>query len=230
MKQVLSILVVISILFTSCNSEKGNMIVEGKIKGFQKGMVYLAKVQDTTLVKVDSIKLEGNNTFTLSDNVESPQIYFLSISGTNKILQFFGEKGEISIISDLKTYGYSPIIKGSKNQEFLDDFRKTNRRFTNLRLDLIKEKFDVKRNKDTIRGKEIEKEMINILRKKYLYTANFAVNHADYEVSPYLTLTEIYDANPKLIDTIVKSLSKEVRQSIYGKKLIEYYKKQKVKK
>jgi len=228
MKQILSILI-ISIFFISCNSEKGNMIVEGKIKGFQKGMVYLAKVQDTTLVKVDSVKLDGNNTFTLSDNVESPQIYFLSISGTNKILQFFGEKGKISIISDLKTYGYSPIIKGSKNQEFLDIYRETNRKYTNLRLDLIKEKFDAKKEKDTIRVKEIEKEMINILRRKYLYTANFAVNHADHEVSPYLTLSEIYDANPKLIDTIVKSLSKDVRQSIYGKKLVAYYEKQKVK-
>lgn len=228
MKQIVGF-IVLSFLFFSCNSEKGNMIVDAKIKGLQKGMVYLEKVKDTILVKVDSVQLDGVNTFTLSDNITSPQIYFLSISGTDKILQFFGEKGKISIISDLKTFGYHPNIKGSKNQELLDIYRETDRKFTNLKLDLIKAKFDAKKAKDTVAVKKIEQKITNIQRRKYLYTANFAVNHADYEISPYLTLSEIYDVNPKLLDTIIKSLSSDVKKSMYGKKLITYFKKQKEK-
>lgn len=52
------------------------MIVNGKIKEFQKGKVYLEKMIDTVLVKVDSVSLNASNEFSLSDNVDSPQLYF----------------------------------------------------------------------------------------------------------------------------------------------------------
>ncbi len=221
MKQIIVILIG-SIFFISCNSEKRNMLVEGKIKGFQKGTVYLEKINDTIWVKVDSVILDGTNTFTLYDNVRSPQIYNLTIAESNKRIQFFGEKGKISILSDLKTFGYHSKIKGSKNQKFMDTFRETNTKFNNLKLDLMKEKFEAVRDKETDKLKEIEKKIFNIKRRRYLYTANFAVNHADFEIAPYLALSEIYDANPKILDTIVKSMSTKVRQSMYGKKLITY--------
>ena len=155
-------LVLISILFISCTSKHGNMIVEGKINGLQKGTLYLEKAKDTVLVKVDSVRLDGTNTFTLSDDVASPQIYFISISGTNKILQFFGEKGKISITSNLKTFGYNPKITGSKNQEYLDIYRETNTKFNNLRLDLIKEKIELAQAGDSIKALETEKKITNI--------------------------------------------------------------------
>ena len=221
MKQIIVILIG-SIFFISCNSEKRNMLVEGKIKGFQKGTVYLEKINDTIWVKVDSVILDGTNTFTLYDNVRSPQIYNLTIAESNKRIQFFGEKGKISILSDLKTFGYHSKIKGSKNQKIMDAFRETNTKFNNLKLDLMKEKFEAVRDKETDKLKEIEKKIFNIKRRRYLYTANFAVNHADFEIAPYLALSEIYDANPKILDTIVKSMSTKVRQSMYGKKLITY--------
>ncbi len=222
------ILLLISILLiASCTSKTGNMQINGKIKGLHKGTVYLEKIVDTLLVKVDSVVLEGNNTFVLSDNIDSPQIYFLSIAGTNKILQFFGEKGEISIKADLNTYGFKPIITGSKNQEYMDVYRATNTKFNNLKLDLIAKKFDAAKFKDSNQVAIIEKKINNILKRKYLYTANFAVNHADYEIAPYLALSKIYDANPKILDTIIKSMSPKIAKSLYGKKLIEYVNKNK---
>ena len=52
-----------------------------------------------------------------------------------------------------------------------------------------------------------------------MYTTNFAVNNADFEVAPYLALAEIPDINLKYLDTIQKSLSPKVAKSTYGKKL-----------
>ena len=219
----------LSTLIFSCNSKHGNMIVKGKINNFQKGKVYLEKMQDTLLVKVDSVTLDGDNHFVLSDNIDSPQVYYISISDSDKYLQFFGEKGEISVVSNLKTFGYKPLIKGSKNQEIFDEYTINNKKFNNLYLDLIKEKFDTQRLKDTLKLDEVLKKIKSVERRKYLYTINFAVNHADFEVAPYLVLTEIPKANPKLLDTIEKALSPRVKNSLYGKKFVEFLAKNKVK-
>jgi len=42
------------------------------------------------------------------------------------------------------------------------------------------------------------------------------------EAAPYIALTELYDANIKLLDTINKSLSEKVKNSTYGKRLDAY--------
>ena len=69
---------------------------------------------------------------------------------------------------------------------------------------------------------KIEEEQNGIIKRKYLYTTNFAVNNGDYEVAPYVALAEIYDINLKFLDTIQKSMSPKVAKSLYGKKLNEY--------
>jgi hypothetical protein len=60
------------------------------------------------------------------------------------------------------------------------------------------------------------------IKRKYLYATNFAINNKEYEVAPYIALSEIYDINMKYLDTIQKSMSPKVAQSLYGKKLTEY--------
>lgn len=221
MKKIITLLLIASFVY-SCNSKSGNLIIKGKINNFQKGKVFLEKMHDTIIVKVDSVTLDGENSFVLSDNIDSPQIYYISISESDKYVPFFAEKGEITIISDMKTFGYKPLINGSKNQDLLDKYNDMNSKFTNLNLNLIKDRFDALKAKDSIKIIEIEKKIKNNEKRKYLYTINFAVNHAEYEVAPYLVLTQIPKANPKLLDTIQKAMSEKVRESLYGKQFIEF--------
>lgn len=201
------------------------MIVTGHIKGLQKGKLYLQKVvKDTIFVNVDSIVLFGKDDFTLTTNVKSAEMYFLSLHNTDKSLQFFGEKGEINIETNLKTFNYKSKITGSKNQDLLNAYNESIQKFNNLRLDLIKEKFDaIKDKKDKTQIAEIEKKISNINKRKIRYTINFAFNNAKHEISPYLVLTELYNLKTSYLDTIVNSFSPKVRTSKYGKKLIEYF-------
>ena len=60
---------------------------------------------------------------------------------------------------------------------------------------------------------------------KYLYTTNFALRNADQEIAPYLALSELFDANIKLLDTINNSLSAPIKTSKYGKQLADYVEK-----
>ena len=87
---------------------------------------------------------------------------------------------------------------------------------------MVEKKFKAYKVGNLDEVKKIEEAQSSIMKRKYLYTTNFAVNNAKYEVSPYVALVDIYDINLKYLDTIQKSLSPQVAKSLYGKKLNQY--------
>lgn len=215
-----------AILIASCSSKKeGNMIVNGQIKGLKKGTLYLQKIEKDTILKtIDSVAVLGSDQFTLTANVEEPEMYYLTFDGntTNKYITFFADKGIINITDDVAKFGLNPTITGSKNQDILNNYTKISRRFNDQNLDLIQRKFYAQKsnNKDSV--DIITKEYESLLRRRYMVTVNFALNNKDNHVAPYLALTELVNANVKWLDTINKSLSQEVKKSLYGKKLEKF--------
>lgn len=224
MKRILTVIVVAIILY-SCSSKKdGNMIVQGQIKGLKKGKLYLQKMQDTVLVSVDSVALNGSDTFKLTDDVNSPVLYYLTFDGntTDKRILFFGEQGTITINDNVDEFGLYPEITGSKNQEILDQFNKVRSRFQTERLEFIKKDFDAKRADDKELIEKLERDYNRLVKRRVLYTTNFAITNADFEVAPYIALTEMYDASLKMLDTVNASLSPRIKESEYGKRFQEY--------
>ena len=224
MKKIITLLV-LSILIAACSSKKeGNMIVNGQIKGLKKGTLYLQKMKDTLLVSVDSVALLGNDTFVLTDNVDSPVLYYLTFDGntTNKRILFFGEQGSITINDKVEQFGFNPEIIGSKNQEILDNYKEYSQRFQNERLEFMKKDFDAKKAKDLELVKQLELDYQKLARKRVLFTTNYAINNAGFEASPYIALTEMYDASLKMLDTVNNSFTADIKKSEYGKRFQEY--------
>lgn len=231
MKKI-SFLFVLLLTF-SCAKEQHDLTVKARIKGLKKGIVYLKKVSDTTLITLDSIVITGDKEFELHSSIESPEVFFLYLdqnSLENDRIPFFADKGITEINTTLKNFVFDAKINGSKQQKKLEEYRLMISRLNNRNLDLIKENFEAQKNGDTAKLSSIQKEYDNILKRKYLYTVNFALNNKDSEVAPYLALTEIYNAQIKLLDTINNSLTPDVKSSVYGKELesfIESIKKEK---
>ena len=200
------------------------MIVEGNIKGLKKGTLYLQKMNDTAIVSIDSVKVLGDGNFRLTDNVDSPVMYYLTFDGNSndKRILFFGNEGTITIKDNMNTFGFSPEITGSENQLVLNKFSKINNQFKDQRLEFIKQEFEAIKSKDADLIEKVKKDYQRMIRRKYLYTTNFALNNATSEAAPYIALTELYDANIKLLDTINQKLSIEVKKSVYGKRLDTY--------
>lgn len=224
MKRILAVLV-ITIMLTSCSSKKeGNMIIEGQIKGLKKGKLYLQKIKDTLLISVDSVAINGSSNFKLTDNIESPVVYYLTFDGNtkDKRILFFGEKGTITINDNVENFGLKSEITGSKNQEILDQFNKVRSRFQTERLEFIKKDFDAKRADDKELIEKLERDYNRLIKRRVLYTTNFAITNADFEVAPYIALTEMYDASLKMLDTVNASLSPRIKESEYGKRFQEY--------
>ena len=109
------------------------------------------------------------------------------------------------------------------------EYKKMLQRFNERNLRLIKENFEASKQKDDEKLMENDKAYKNLMRQKYLYTINFAINNRKLEVAPYITLNEIFDARIKYLDTIAGSLSPKVKKSLYGKQLIKYIKDRKAK-
>ena len=225
MKKLINCIVLISLFFSCSKDKTGNMLVKGSIDGLKKGTVYLQKIKDTMLVSIDSVQLNGDGNFILSDEVESPEIYFISLDKMqSERIQFFGEEGEISITSKVEKFATSAKIIGSQNQLKLEEHNEMAKKFTGRQLDLLKEKFDTQKENDTALLSKLLKEEKNLIKRKYYYTTNFAIVNSDFETAPYLALTELYNANVKLLDTINNSLTEKVKTSKYGKELDKFIK------
>ena len=222
MKKIgLLLLVVMAVI--ACSKENENtMYVKGSVKGLKKGTFYLQKQMDSLIVSVDSVSVNGSTEFMMTDVVESPEMYYLTLGNSTKRIAFFGEKDTISISSQLDRFQQKAVIKGSENQDLLNSFNEIQIKFNNQKLDMIKEEFEARKIKSQDSVDIVANKLKTLNRKRYLYTTNFAVTNGNYEVSPYIALTELVDANIKLLDTVNNSLSEEIKVSKYGKQLDKF--------
>lgn len=216
-------------LIISCNKKEAdkNLHITGNIKGLQEGKLYLQKIVDTNLVAIDSIILDGQSNFEWHLDIESPEMFYLSLDRgvTNSVdnnLPFFVEPGTINIDTDLKHFFAEAKITGSKNQKLYEDYKKVNGRFINQNLELSKERFDAIRFNRLSDVPAIEQKIQENLKRKYLYAINFAITNKEFDVAPYIALSEISNANVKYLDTINNSLSDKVAKAKYGKLLSKH--------
>lgn len=218
--------VIFALSLIACTSKKeGSMVVEGNILGMKKGMLYLQKVQDTVLVSVDSIFLNGESNYRLVDNIESPEIYYLTLNQLeSEKINFFGEKGTITINTKLEKFNIAAKVTGSKTQKTLEEYQEMASKFNNKRLELFKETFEAQQSNDNELIEEVDKELQRLIKNRIRYTASFALRNNNSEVAPYLALTELYDAHITLLDTVNNSLTKSIKSSKYGIALNNYIK------
>ncbi|MFY8065774.1 MAG: DUF4369 domain-containing protein [Flavobacterium sp.] len=217
------------VVFASCSEKKStkNFVLTGNIKGLKKVTLYIQRINDTVLVAIDTIKINGDSHFTSEFDLQSPEMLYLFLDSgvSNSVdnnISFFAEKGNMDIQTSLDFFTADVKITGSKNQALYDEYKKVVSRFVDQDLDLIEKRINALKNNKIEEAARIEEEQKGILKRKYLYTTNFAVNHGDYEVAPYVALAEIYDINLKYMDTIQKSMTPKVAKSLYGKKLNDF--------
>ena len=225
----LALLLVILISIAACSEKESNLVVSGEIKGLKKGTLYLQKIKDTVLVNVDSVLVDGDANFAMETYIESPQIMYLYLEKVDNNqyddrIDFFADEGQVTINTKLEKFETSANVVGSINQEKLVEYRKMISRFNDQNLDLIKQSFEAEKAQDEEKLMEIDQKYDRLLKRKYLYTVNFAINNKEYEIAPYLALSEVFDANIKYLDTIYTSLAPKVKKSKYGRELKNFLK------
>jgi hypothetical protein len=230
MKKTVLLFVAFS-LFVACKKEEtksdSNLHITGNVKGIKQGKLYIQMLKDSALVVIDSIIFDGQSAFESHLQIDSPEMLYLFLDRgqTNSLdnnLVVFAEPGKLSIETSLETFYANAKIKGSKNHELFQDFLKINSRFTNEQLLLLEKEIKAKQENNQASLDSIQIANEKLIKRKYLYTINFALNQKDYEVSPYIALSEVYDAQLKYLDTIHNSMSPKVAESKYGKMLSKF--------
>ena len=224
-----SFLFLLFISIAACSKKESNLLVKGNIEGLKKGTLYLQKIDDTILVNVDSVEITGDANFIMEDYIDSPQIMYLTLDKVDNEdyedrIEFFAEEGEITINTTLKNFQIDAKVTGSANQEKLQDYRAMIKKFNDRNLELIQQNFEAQRDENEELLLAVNKEYDQLLKRKYLYTVNFAITNKDLEIAPYLALAEVFDANIKYLDTIYNSMTPPVKKSKYGKELKEFLK------
>lgn len=216
-------LFLLSILIISC-SKTGNLTVSGTVKGLKKGTLYVQHIEDTVLVNLDSLLVDGNPDFEFILDIEEPEVFYLHLdktdeSGYDDRIPFFAEAGRINITTSLKNFeGFAAVI-GSENQMHWTEFRNMNNQFNSKNLDLIKGSFEARQSGNQEDILAYDDSLQSLLKRKYLYTGNFAVSNKELEIAPYLLMTQIPDATTSYLDTIYRTFPRKTKQSKYGRQL-----------
>jgi hypothetical protein len=227
MKKLLLALLSLFIIASCENKPETNLQITGVVKGLQKGTLYLKKMGDSTFITLDSMKIDGKSEFESNIDLKSPEMLYLFLdrgetkSGDDNLM-FFGEPGKINIATDLDYFYSKAVITGSKNNELFENYKKITSKYNEQQLELTVAKINALKNKQMDLIASIEEKSSVITKRKYLYAINFAVTNKDYEVAPYIALSEINDATVKYLDTIQKSMSPKVAKSRYGVMLTKY--------
>ncbi len=212
------------LIVSSCAKDKSNFTLKGTIKDLKKGTVYLQKIEDTLMVSIDSLKITGDAQFELHAYLDGPEVLYLKLDKQGEdsgLIPFFADQGVTEINTTLKNFFVDAKITGSKQQEKLEEYKATMSKFKDKNLDLIKDNLVARQSQDSLQIDSSLKAHNNLIVRRYLYTINFAINNKDNEIAPYLAVSEIPDANIKYLDTIINSLTPEIKASKYGKELQE---------
>lgn len=218
MKYILG-LVLLSVLMVSCAKEKQhNFKLKGYVKGLKKGTVYLQKQQDSLIITLDSLEIKGDPNFELHTDLEEPEILTLKLDQNDNQenwVSFFADTGVTEVKSSTKLFNFNAKVKGSKQQEVLEEYLSTLLKLNSRNLDALQSNFES--NSNTSFSEQQQKS----LKQKYTYTIQFALNHPDSEVAPYLAVYEIPNTTVRYLDTIYKTLTPPIKKSKYGKLLKE---------
>ncbi len=223
----------ILLLVLACAKEEKNTTITGDVRGLKKGTLYLEKFDDSLMVTIDSLVMSGSSAFSFKLNLESPEVLYLFLRKTDGIniedgIEFFAEPGIITINTTLNDFEANAQISGSVNHDKYMEYQRLMQRYRDRSLEFYVENIEAERDGDEAKKIEINQKYESLIKSRYVATINFAINHKEYEVAPYLALSEIFDANVKYLDTIYKALTPEVQNSTYGRQLENYIKERQI--
>ena len=170
--------------------------------------------------------MKGNTEFKLEAVINEPDIFYLYLDkndgdSLNDIITFFGNKGEININTRLINFDSNFEISGSKNTDLLLEYFSIIRKYNLQNLDLLEIFYNAQIEQNQDRIDSVNSQIEKLIKRKYLYSLNFSITNSLYEVSPYIAVSQIPDANKDLLIKLYDTLSMEIRESKYGKILEE---------
>lgn len=223
-KIILGLIVLAGIVSCTKETAESTLELSGNIKGLKTGKLYIQKFADSTLVLVDSITFNGKSEFKIKIPLESPEMLYLFLdkgptNSTDNSLFIFAEPGKMYVDTQLESFYSEAKVTGSKNHELYLNYKKVNEPFNQKNIELINEEIKALKLERPVILDSIQKEKDLLVKRRYLRVINFALNHKEYDIAPYVAVFDINDAKLSYLDSIQKVLTPNVAEGKYGKML-----------
>ena len=209
---------ILVIILASC-SNSNELILDVEIKDLKKGKLVLTKLNDSVFQPIDSFNVNGQKNIVFKNELNEPQFLFLNLFTNESYeplsLTFFAEKGKLKLVTSLEKYGYELKVTGSKNDSIYREYLKLNKKFNDEKVDLIKKSFEKRKSQENDSVMIIDDLLLKLNKRQFLHNANYVIRNKNYEISPYLAITDLKNSK-KILDTVYKSLSAKVLKSKYS--------------
>ncbi len=225
MKNFLLISIIALVLY-SCKSKtdsgdvKKTFSLTGKIQGIKKNKIYLNKVNDGELEKVDSADVK-NEEFSFKGNIDLPELFYITTAEKNSYIQIFVEPSDIKINANIDSLDKANI-KGSNSQSqyhaFLDDISV----YENKQKDLYNQYLEAQSNNDQNSMKQIDSTYKILTMEQVRFLKKYVVENNTSVVAAYIAVNKLpREISVFELDSVAKNFETTLEKSIYVKQLKE---------
>ena len=212
--------IIIFAIICSCLSDKDEINISGEIKGLNNSFIYLIQPDSNTLL--DSSKVV-NEKFDLTAYINEPLELVLKIQSkdSENIFSFISEpSAKIIFTSSKEKFEFNGKIE---NSDLNYEFEKLNghiNRYNDIDLQMLEQQIQASIENNTKKYDSLNEERLKVDQKKILFIVNYCLNNNTNILSPYLAYKYKNNINLGFLENIYQNLSKEMRETYYGRKLI----------
>lgn len=203
----------IGLFLTSCNQGE-QFKLTGNISGQTEGKVYLSKVQDNDLVKVDSTNL-NEGVFQFNGNVASPELYYIQLDGNKESIQFFIENSKIDISADAEKLAEAKVVGSVENDVFVA-FQDSQKDFNDKNQALYKEFMEARQAQDQVVMDSIRNIAMELEEQKKAATDDFLKNNSTSVVAGFISYRMSGGMELDAMNEMYNALAENVKTSVYG--------------
>ena len=213
-------IIIIFAIICSCLSDKDEINISGEIKGLNNSFIYLIQPDSNTLL--DSSKVV-NEKFDLTAYINEPLELVLKIQSkdSENIFSFISEpSAKIIFTSSKEKFEFNGKIE---NSDLNYEFEKLNghiNRYNDIDLQMLEQQIQASIENNTKKYDSLNEERLKVDQKKILFIVNYCLNNNTNILSPYLAYKYKNNINLGFLEKIYQNLSEEIRETYYGRKLI----------
>jgi len=226
MKNVFSIIIAgfLAMVVVSCSEpqntkKEGNFKLHVTITGMPDStMVFLKERSDARWITLDSSLLKSEKSV-LSGNIDSPDVYYLTIDNVRSAFPIFIEQGEINFMADIKNLR-SYKVENSKTHSDYENFMSNVLGSFDQKVQALGSKYGIaQRNGDTAEVTRLENEYESIQNDKKNAMLNFVKENSNSVVGPYIIYANSYMFDLDQLEDAVNSTDKTLANNKYVKLL-----------
>jgi hypothetical protein len=213
-------IIIIFAIICSCLSDKDEINISGEIKGLNNSFIYLIQPNSNTLL--DSSKVV-NEKFNLTAYINEPLELVLKIQSkdSENIFSFISEpSAKIIFTSSKEKFEFNGKIE---NSDLNYEFEKLNshiNRYNDIDLQILEQLIQASIENNKKKYDSLNEERLKVDQKKILFIVNYCLNNNTNILSPYLAYKYKNSINLGFLENIYQNLSEEMRETYYGRKLI----------